>query len=76
MDYIYSDISKEIKRINEVEELYVRMSLIHASPPINGDLTKGKLKWRGIKLCYNVNCGITSIVVRQRGIDLLSPIII
>lgn len=41
-----------------------------AEPPMKGELTKGKLTWRGIKMCYNPDRG--EYWIEQRG-KAISP---
>ena len=46
-----SIIDEMVKHYNEKEDIIFSESLrIYAKPPIKGKITKGKIKWRGIKL--------------------------
>ena len=54
-----------------VESIFKDSVLQNAVPKIKGEITKGKIKWRGIKRCVNQN-GDTWLV--QRGV-VISPII-
>lgn len=38
------------KRVNEYIETLLKAYLLLASPPLKGEITKNKIKWRGIKL--------------------------
>lgn len=70
MDNIIDNAIKSIvKDIDEKMEYCVRN---FATPPIKGKLTKGKLKWRGIKLIISNNGAQRWI--EQRGMKI-SPII-
>jgi len=45
------DIIEEIQRKeNEILDNFIKERLIFAEPKIKGEITKNKLKWRGIKL--------------------------
>ena len=55
---------KLVKKANEELETIVRD---FSSPPIKGEITKGKLKWRGIKLEVYQDLGKTTYRITQRG---------
>lgn len=56
-------ISKYYREMNLSIEYILRNKI---DKPIKGEITKGKLRWRGIKdLCYTQNQGFLGI--RQRG---------
>lgn len=51
VEAIYDEADREIQEQNEKIELWVKMILYtYATPRITGKITKGKLKWRGIKM--------------------------
>lgn len=59
------------------EELSIFSSAVrkNALPPIKGEITKGKIKWRGIKSFYKRTItGQTEKWLEQRGV-IISPII-
>lgn len=58
-------ISGYIKSLNDVMEKFVRQN---AKPPIKGDITKGKVKWRGLRWCSCLETNETW--VQQRGEDI------
>lgn len=71
VNYICSDILHELAERNKKVEEWAKMVLYtYATPRIKGEITKGKLKWRGIKLVaiYN-NWGenTTTYEITQRG---------
>ena len=45
-----------------------------SDPPIKGEITKGKIKWRGLKLCSRAESNYTKHWIEQRG-KIISPII-
>lgn len=68
---IYSDITHELAEQDKKVEEWTKMVLYtYAVPQIKGDITKGKLKWRGIKLvAIHNNWGeySTTYEITQRG---------
>ena len=51
VEAIYDEVDREIQEQNEKIEEWVKMILYtYATPRITGKITKGKLKWRGIKM--------------------------
>lgn len=67
-------MAEAIKKEDEFIEKYVREN---ATPKIKGKITKGKLKWRGIKLCqFHDNNNGTLKWVTQRGVQISPKIII
>ena len=70
-DIITEDITNAQKIINDKIEEYCRAA---ATPPIKGEITAGKLKWRGI---YIVQLGVIDgggCYIVQRG-KQISPIL-
>ena len=47
----------------ELEQILRR----NAKPPITGEITKGKIRWRGIRLCQRHNMTGFEMWVEQRG---------
>jgi len=70
-------LSEEIQEINNkvistymknLDKLMERLVRENASPPIKGEITKGKLKWRGLIMCRCFETNETWI--QQRGEDI------
>jgi hypothetical protein len=57
-------------RDERIKEEWLRNVLKDALPPIKGKITKGKLKWRGIKLHIHTGAGSSMYEVMQRGVRL------
>jgi len=57
---------EEIKRRNKI---FVSAVLTNSIPPIKGDITKGKLKWRGIHLVDCPSRNIMYVAQRDRRIS-------
>lgn len=75
----YDEVSQEIAKtlsaaiktaLEKREEIFQTALKTNAQPPITGEITKGKLKWRGIKIieCRESN----QIWLEQRG-KIISP---
>lgn len=58
----------EFKKLREKQEKHFIDSIYkNAVPKIKGEITKGKLKWRGIKYCFRINLnGTISEWIQQR----------
>lgn len=72
----YEDMDKAIQSVNvflneirSKEEIFFE-SIIrqYAEPPIKGEITKGKLKWRGIKACIQKDGIKWNKWLEQRGV--------
>lgn len=61
------------KNVNDLLEKTVREN---SCPPIKGEITKGKLKWRSIKLCQRSTGNRLEQWIEQRGVKLGIPVII
>jgi hypothetical protein len=57
-------------RDERIKEEWLRNVLKDALPPIRGKITKGKLKWRGIKLYIHTGARSSMYEVMQRGVRL------
>lgn len=57
-------------RDERIKEEWLRNVLKDALPPIKGKITKGKLKWRGIKLHIHTGLRSSMYEVMQRGVRL------
>lgn len=57
-------------RDERIKEEWLRNVLKDALPPIKGKITKGKLKWRGIKLNIHTGARDSMYEVMQRGVRL------
>lgn len=72
MQSLISDItSKMIKQADEKLWCYFELYLRDAG--IKGEITKGKIKWRGIKLKVQNDFGSIKYQLNQRGVDI-SPV--
>jgi len=60
-------IKKIIEWQNNILETFINDSLNNAIPKIKGKTTKGKLKWRGIKLCSVIKSYPNKYWLTQRG---------
>ena len=49
-------------------ELFEKAVRTNATPPITGDITPGKLKWRGIRRCFNKRTNESWL--EQRGLQI------
>lgn len=79
MKSVYEQLAKEmecmaaeymgdyVKRVNDFIDETLRNK---ANPPIKGDLTPGKIRWRGIKLKFKNNEFGRYILITQRGIPI------
>ena len=58
--------------VNEIlkrQECFIESILRnHVKPPIKGEITKGKIKWRGLEILNDI--GYSKMWIRQRGIDI------
>lgn len=71
------------KEINFREYLLSEIDLMiedtlrnNVSPPIKGEITKGKIKWRGLKLVQHNDYPRIEIWVEQRGKKVSRPLIV
>ncbi|MBP8016570.1 hypothetical protein KAZ01_01045 [Candidatus Gracilibacteria bacterium] len=78
MEFIQeSTISKIFDSIlRKQEEVYIQALRMNAVPPIKGKITKGKLKWRGIKHVTYYNNLVHEEWLEQRGKQISDKIII
>lgn len=60
------------KRYNELLETAIRLS----EPPIKGEITKGKVKWRGLKIVYKNTFNNLESWVEQRGVKISPSFIV
>lgn len=56
--------SEMVQKQNEVTEYYLRNLVV---PPIKGEITKGKIKWRGLSLATFNNGANSKTFIMQRG---------
>jgi len=69
-------ILEHVKRISNKINNDLEMAIFaHAVPKIKGELTKGKLQWRGIKLCSRMDGFKRYQWIEQRG-KRISPEIV
>lgn len=72
-DCIYEEVLRELQERDEkVSEWAKTVICTYATPRIKGEITKGKLKWRGIKLTRVWNsCNFEeTYTITQRGKQL------
>jgi len=78
------DLTKYSNKIDKIadiitkneEEIFINSLRLNAEPPVKGEITKGKLKWRGIKICEKNDIFKYSIWLEQRGKQISEKIII
>lgn len=71
-DYLSHLQDSIIKQVMNNQEKFIEDILRnHVKPPIKGEITKGKIKWRGLTI-YN-DIGYSKLWVSQRGVKI--PII-
>lgn len=74
LEVMIDDLTKSyanslVKRQNlELEQILRR----NVKPPITGEITKGKIRWRGIRLCQRHNMRGFEMWVEQRG-EMIGP---
>jgi hypothetical protein len=73
----HDEVNYMIYKINDQRNKIIEDSLRNfAVPPVKGKITKGKIKWRGIKLIIDGdNCTFYSMHLEQRG-EQISPTIV
>jgi hypothetical protein len=71
---IVNDVVKQMSKTldDELKDIV----LTYAIPPIKGEITAGKIKWRGIRLCNQNTFEYTKTWVEQRGVRIGREIII
>lgn len=68
LTYFYDDTLEKINNMNqEIESDIERVLRSNVVPPIKGEITKGKLQWRGISSVVYVVGQIYPIGIMQRG---------
>jgi hypothetical protein len=78
---MYGEMFKEEDRLlNQLQESIIRQTINnqekfiedvlrnHVTPPIKGEITKGKIKWRGLEIMNDT--AYSKLWVRQRGVDI------
>jgi len=61
--------------LSELDLLLEHALRDNVSPPIKGDITIGKIKWRGIKIVQRYNHPKIEIWVEQRGKKVTEPFV-
>lgn len=69
-DLLYNDVEKQLSefyaKVNEIAEHIVRN---YVTPPIKGEITKGKVRWRGLQIVWQKTDGYYAFVgIRQRDV--------
>lgn len=70
MDLMFDDLKRVFEYRDTLENKMIEDAAKNCIPPIKGEITKGKIKWRGMKL---VCCELNSWI-EQRGVRV-SPIL-
>lgn len=66
---IESMVDELMDKAAEMEfKLFEKAVRTNATPPITGDITPGKLKWRGIRRCFNKRTNESWL--EQRGLQI------
>lgn len=71
---IARDVEEKIRAANKAAEAIVEhICRNYVTPPIKGEITKGKVRWRGLSLAYGRNAeGCYSFIgIIQRGVMIL-----
>ena len=76
MEDIYSEINKIVQhQTKEIDDLLQTYARNFSNPPIKGEITTGKVKWRGLKMCVKNNHDFSKEYwIEQRGVKI-SPVI-
>jgi len=61
--------------LKKEDEIFMSAVRLNAKPPIKGEITKGKLKWRGIKIVQQNDEFVTIKWLEQRGQQISQQII-
>jgi len=63
------DITKSLidRMVKDKEKLFEEALRKYATPPIKGDITPGKIKWRGIRQCIKQDLFKQECWLEQRG---------
>jgi len=75
-DKIRNQTIDYLNRISIIQENAFISNLKYANPPIKGEITRGKIKWRGIKACIIYNPTGHVFFITQRGVKIGNEIII
>jgi hypothetical protein len=68
-EYLYNLQDDIINQILNNQDKFIDYILRnHVKPPIKGEITKGKIKWRGITILNDI--GYSKLWLRQRGVDI------
>lgn len=70
LDYLQNQIVEQ--QIIQIEKFVENILRNHVHPVIKGEITKGKIRWRGITILNDINA--QKVYVNQRGIDI--PIVL
>jgi hypothetical protein len=77
---IYNDFHEESESIRMLQEEFINRILKaqdefiehvlrnHVTPPIKGEITRGKIKWRGLEILNDIQS--SKLWIRQRGVDI------
>lgn len=65
---IITSVSQTMAKAIDIE--LKNIILTYSVPPIKGEITAGKIKWRGIKLCIQNDFDNSTHWVEQRGVKI------
>lgn len=77
---MYKDFHEDNKLMEDIQTEIINQILIqqdkfienilrnHVNPPIKGEITKGKIKWRGLEIVNDMNH--SKLWIKQRGIAI------
>lgn len=67
MDSIYNGMAEEIKKQVETEDYVIKHMLRYqVQPPIKGEITQNKIRWRGIKIAMGTDGTFLGLMQRTR----------
>lgn len=70
MDKVHQLVYQRMHFIASEQEKLLFKSLELCNPPVKGTITKGKIKWRGLRMCVQNTPETIKFWVEQRGIRI------
>lgn len=71
---IICDVSTKMAKA--IDDEMIKILRTYAVPPIKGEITAGKVKWRGIKMCNQNTFEYSKTWLEQRGVKIGKEIVI
>ena len=69
-------IEQQLKEVQKIQrDIYEKALRNNATPPITGEITSGKIKWRGIRKVTRKNIDSFEEWLEQRGVRISEKII-